>query len=55
MPNLDLGLEVAYTKIEQNSTGTVTTVPASIPGGTYNLGDYDTWAVTFRAQRSFWP
>ena len=55
VPNLDLGLEVAYTKIEQNSTGTVTTVPASIPGGTYNLGDYDTWAVTFRAQRSFWP
>jgi len=56
VPNLDIGLEVAYTKYEQNHAGTtaVNNV-AALPAGNYAFGDYDVWAVNFRVQRNFWP
>lgn len=56
VPNLDIGLEVAYTKYEQkhNGTSTVANV-APIPNGNYQFGNYDVWAVNFRVQRNFWP
>ncbi len=59
--NLDVGLEIAYTKLETGFAGTANV--AGGPGGTaqglatgaYNIEDQDVWTATFRVQRSFWP
>jgi hypothetical protein len=53
---LDIGLDVLYTKLQPSDSGTLVTVPASgaRPAGTYTLSDEDVWAVMFRVQRNFW-
>jgi hypothetical protein len=60
--NLDVGVEIAYTKINTASEGGAATITASNASGlqtptnhTYFLGDQDYWTATFRVQRSFWP
>ena len=56
--NLDIGLEVAYTRVEPNITGT-TAGPLGLGNGisltTFNWGDIDVWHATVRVQRNFWP
>lgn len=57
--NLDVGLEVAYTKVN-TAFGGVAAVAANPGGsglsaGTYNLDDNSYWTATFRVQRNFWP
>ena len=55
--NLDIGIEVAYTKVEPNITGTtvVLTPGNGISTNTFNWGDLDVWHATLRVQRNFWP
>ena len=55
--NLDIGLEVAYSKIEPNITGTTAAggLGQGTPFTTYNWGDLDVWHATLRVQRNFWP
>jgi hypothetical protein len=55
--NLDVGLEVAYTKLNSGFVGT-TILPAAINGlapGTYVVENQDVWSATVRVQRNFWP
>jgi hypothetical protein len=54
--NLDVGLEVAYTKIDTSFAG------SSVVGGanglqtrTWLIEDQNVWSATLRVQRSFWP
>ncbi|MBN8955178.1 MAG: porin [Rhizobiales bacterium] len=54
--NLDIGVEVLYTRLDQNFDGTF----AVSPGGgraasTFNAKDQDTWSGVLRFQRNFWP
>jgi hypothetical protein len=54
--NLDIGVEVLYTRLDQNFDGTF----AVAPGGgraasTFNAKDQDTWSGVLRFQRNFWP
>ena len=55
--NLDIGLEVAYTKVEPSISGV--TAPLALGNGTpatnYVWGDIDVWHATLRVQRNFWP
>jgi hypothetical protein len=62
--NLDIGLEVMYTKIETAFAGGRTNclvagcTPASAPAGTpavHNIQDNDVWSGILRVQRNFWP
>jgi hypothetical protein len=60
--NLDVGLEVAYTKLNTAYAGpnTVTAAQAFPTQGVANLSGYtmtdqDVWTATLRVQRSFWP
>ncbi|MBN8958838.1 MAG: porin [Rhizobiales bacterium] len=54
--NLDIGVEVLYTRLDQNFDGTFIAAPG---GGrapsTFNAKDQDTWSGTLRFQRNFWP
>ena len=65
MPNLDIGVEVVYTKIEQKHEAAN---PAAARGvlmnfggaggraaGLYNVGSEDVWSGIMRWQRNFWP
>jgi hypothetical protein len=54
---LDLGVDVLYSKLQLADSGTVVTLPANSgrPAGTYTLSDQDVWSVMFRVQRNFWP
>jgi hypothetical protein len=64
--NLDIGVEVLYTKLNQsfgnagsaiNPVGAGAILPAngSRPAGTYTWDDQDVWSGTVRFQRNFWP
>ena len=56
--NLDIGLEVAYSKIDTDTTG-VTQPALALGNGTpttqYNWADLGVWHATVRVQRNFWP
>jgi len=62
--NLDIGLEVMYTKIETAFSGGRTNcvgagcMPAFTPAGipaVHNIQDNDVWSGILRIQRNFWP
>jgi len=54
--NLDIGVEVLYTKLDQSFDGTGSLAASGArPAGTYLLRDQDTWSGTIRFQRNFWP
>jgi hypothetical protein len=54
--NLDVGLEVAYTKVNTAYAGTANVSAFSnMAAGTYAIEDQDDWTATVRVQRSFWP
>ena len=54
--NLDVGLEVAYTKLGTGIEGSANLVPGNgLATGRYALTDQDVWHATFRVQRNFWP
>ena len=64
MTNLDIGLEVMYTKIETAFAGGRVNcvgagcVPAVAPAGipvVHNIQDNDVWSGILRIQRNFWP
>jgi hypothetical protein len=54
---LDIGVDVLYSKLQLADSGATVTLPASgaRPAGTYTLSDQDVWSVMFRVQRNFWP
>jgi hypothetical protein len=54
--NLDIGVEVLYTRLDQNMNGNWL-VPAqgSRGAGYYTARDQDTWSGVVRFQRNFWP
>jgi hypothetical protein len=54
--NLDVGLEVAYTKINTAFEGSAFVAAGqSNSAGVYNIADQSVWSGTLRVQRSFWP
>lgn len=60
--NLDVGVEIAYTKINTGNDGAAGAVTASnasgLTSGTnkfYTFGDQDYWSAAVRVQRNFWP
>jgi hypothetical protein len=59
VPNLDIGLEVVYAKIEtKHDPATVTLNFAGAGGralGNYTPSSEDVWSGVFRIQRNFWP
>ena len=54
--NLDLSIDVFYTKLDQSHSGTynIGAAQGAKSGGIYELSDQDTWSAMFRAQRNFW-
>jgi hypothetical protein len=54
--NLDIGVEVLYTKIEQNNVGTWIAGGGNtyLPIGVYQAADQDHFSGTLRIQRNFW-
>jgi hypothetical protein len=59
VPNLDIGLEVVYTKIEQNMDPNQIRINFGGAGGRaaglYTPSDAEVWSALFRWQRNFWP
>jgi len=59
VPNLDIGLEVVYTKLEQKMDPNTTRINFGGAGGRaaglYVPADQDVWSGLFRVQRNFWP
>ena len=54
--NLDVGLEVAYTKLDTAFGGTAAVVGSQgVGSNTYAIQDEHVWSATFRVQRNFWP
>jgi len=54
--NLDIGVEVLYSKLDQKHQGFgVLGTSGTRTGGIYRLRDQDTWSGTVRFQRNFWP
>jgi hypothetical protein len=54
--NLDVGLEIAYQKINTAFAGTAVVAGAQGLATTrYNIEDQGVWQAGFRVQRSFWP
>lgn len=56
--NLDLGVEVAYSKIETAFAGAAFVSGGTANGlaaGPYVIENQGVWTATFRAQRNFWP
>ena len=51
MANLDVGLDVIYTKLDTAFGG----VTQTAGGKTAAVADGDVWAAQFRVQRNFWP
>jgi Porin subfamily len=54
---LDVGLDVLYSKYQFADSGQLVTLPAvgARPAGAYTIADQDVWTVMFRVQRNFWP
>ncbi|MBV8838201.1 MAG: porin, partial [Alphaproteobacteria bacterium] len=60
VPNLDLGLEVMYNRVQTAFAGNVTTpagtvLPAYTAPTTFVAADTGVFSAVFRAQRNFWP
>jgi hypothetical protein len=59
VPNLDVGLEVMYTKLEQNHDPALVALNFAGSGGRavglYAPADQDVFTGLFRIQRNFWP
>jgi len=57
--NLDVGLEVMYSKLDQNMDPTLTRLnfagSGARPNGLYVPADQDVWSGGIRIQRNFWP
>jgi len=54
--NLDVGLEVAYTKVNTAYAGTAdVSTFQNMAAGNYAIEDQSFWTATVRVQRSFWP
>jgi len=55
-PDFYMGVEVVYTKLDQNQVGTVV-LPAvgTKPAGTYITSDMDAWGGYFRVHKDFYP
>ena len=59
MPNLDVGHEVRYTKLEQSHNSALTRLnfagAGGRPVGLYVPASQDVISGLFRIQRNFWP
>jgi hypothetical protein len=59
VPNLDIGVEVVYTKLQQNMDPNTTRLSFAGAGGRaaglYTPSDVDVWSGMLRFQRNFWP
>jgi hypothetical protein len=54
--NLDIGVEVLYTRLDQNHVGEWTLPAAGTRiAGSYTAKDQDSWSGVLRFQRAFWP
>ena len=59
--NLDVGLEVAYTKVDTAFGGTANLAAspagyaAGLAPGPYSIEDQSFWSASVRVQRNFWP
>jgi hypothetical protein len=54
--NLDVGVEVAYTKVNTAFGGPGTILGGNgLAGGNYLIDDQSVWSAAVRVQRSFWP
>ena len=54
--NLDIGVEVLYTRLDQNMVGTWNLgASGNRPAGAYVAADQDTVTGLLRVQRNFWP
>jgi hypothetical protein len=54
--NLDVGLEVAYTKLNTSFAGSALVAGANgLQTRIWNIDDQNVWTATMRVQRSFWP
>jgi hypothetical protein len=54
--NLDVGLEVAYSKLNTAFNGTsIVSTGLGLAQGAYVIEDQNVWSATVRVQRSFWP
>ena len=56
--NLDVGVDVMYTKVDTAFGGGSIILPAAggaAAGYTHEIGDTDVWSAIFRVQRNFWP
>jgi hypothetical protein len=53
-PDLDIGLEVMYTQLQQNNSGTISLgASGALPSGVYNFGNIGIWSSVLRIQRNF--
>jgi hypothetical protein len=65
VPNLDIGVEVVYTKLEQKMEAANPIAGRGVllnfagaggrAAGLYNVGSEDVWSGIMRWQRNFWP
>jgi Porin subfamily len=54
--NLDIGVEVLYSRLDQNFAGPwLLAAQGSRAAGLYEAKDQDTWSGVVRFQRNFWP
>jgi hypothetical protein len=54
--NLDIGVELLYTRFDQNFVGDFSLAAGGArPAGSYVARDNDTWTGLLRFQRNFWP
>ena len=55
MPQLDIGLEVLYTKLNTAFKGPATVAANGSRPGVTQIDDQDVWSAMFRWQRNFYP
>ncbi|MGC1467184.1 MAG: porin, partial [Pseudolabrys sp.] len=53
--NLDVGVEVMYSRIQTAFAGATTAVAAGAQGAGVAVDDENVWSGIFRVQRNFWP
>jgi Porin subfamily len=54
--NLDIGVEVLYSRLDQNMVGAWNLgASGARAAGLYEARDQDTWSGLIRFQRNFWP
>src|SRR5262245_28315319 len=54
-PNLDIGLEILYTKLNTAYRGAATVVPGAPQQTVFALDNQEVWSTFFRWQRNFYP